>query len=148
LALTIGIYLIRNDGESVRYWQVQELFETLKGTFNKSQQRYNSHDGNDDEGDDKYNKILTSLKSCRTLILDDLGAENGTPWTDAILDMIIDYRYSHEMDTIITSNVDISKLSPRIASRLSEGNICKILMPDFRKVKALQRENKNRKVTK
>jgi len=148
LALTIGIYLIKFGDETfVRYWQVQDLFEVLKGTFNKSQQRHNSYDGNNDEGDDSYNKIIKSLKECSTLILDDLGAENGTEWTRSILDMIIDHRYENEMDTIITSNVsDISELSPRIASRLSEGNVCKILMPDFSKIKAVQREKKNRKV--
>jgi DNA replication protein DnaC len=148
LALTIGLYLIRHDAESVRYWQVQDLFETLKGTFNKSQKRHNSYDGNDDEIDDSYNKILESIKGCETLILDDLGAENGTEWVRSILDMLVDYRYENKMNTIITSNVsDVSELSPRIASRLSEGNICKILMPDFRKIKAVQREKKSRKVT-
>ena len=150
LALTVGIYLIKQGDQTfVRYWQVQDLFEVLKGTFNKSQHRHNSHDGNDDIVDDSYNKIIESLKECETLILDDLGAENGTEWVRSILDMIINHRYAHEMNTIVTSNaIDVSELPPRIASRLSEGNICKILMPDFRKVKALQRENKNRKVTK
>jgi len=150
LALTVGLYIIKSGDETfIRYWQVQDLFEVLKGTFNKSQQRHNSYDGNNDGADDSYNKIIESLKECSTLILDDLGAENGTEWVRSILDMVIDYRYSHELKTIITSNAsDVSELPPRIASRLSEGNICKILMPDFRKVKALQRENKNRKVTK
>ena len=149
LALTIGLYLIRNDWQQVRYWQVQDLFETLKGTFNKSQKHHSSYDGNDHEAEDGYNKILESLKSCETLILDDLGAENGTEWVRSILDMLIDYRYENEKNTIITSNVsDINELSPRIASRLSEGNICKILMPDFRKIKAVQREKKSRKVGK
>jgi DNA replication protein DnaC len=148
LALTIGLYLIRHEEKTVRYWQIQDLFETLKGTFNKSQHRHNSYDGNDNEPDDSYNKILDSLKHCEILILDDLGAQNDTEWVRSILDMIIDYRYENEKETIITSNVsDISELSPRIASRLSEGNVCKILMPDFRKIKAVQREKKTRKVT-
>ena len=162
LAFTVGLYLIRHDQTFVRYWQVQDLFETLKSTFNGKRDNSRNHPVYVDDDDDgngnfnfttpperqSYNEIIQSLKECKTLILDDLGAENDTEWVRSILDMIIDHRYENEMNTIITSNVsDISELSPRIASRFSEGNVCKILMPDFRKIKAVQREKKNRKVT-
>jgi len=148
MALTIGLYQIHHDDAEVRYWQVQDLFETLKGTFNKAQHSHKSYDGNDDVVDDSYSKILEQIKNCDTLILDDLGAENGTPWVMSILDMLIDYRYENQNSTIITSNVNsIDDLPARIASRLSEGNTCKINMPDFRKVKAAQREKKTRKVS-
>jgi len=159
LAFTVGLYLIRHDQTFVRYWQVQDLFETLKSTFNGKRDNSRNHPVYVDDDDDgnfnfttpperqSYNEIIQSLKECKTLILDDLGAENDTEWVRSILDMIIDHRYENEMNTIITSNVsDISELSPRIASRFSEGNVCKILMPDFRKIKAVQREKKSRKV--
>jgi DNA replication protein DnaC len=152
LAMTIGLFLAEQR-RSVRYWQVEKLMDAIRATFNKSKGRYNLREEayRDALGDeeDTYETIMESLEDCEILILDDLSVENGTDWVRAKLDRIIDYRYEHEMKTIITSNVnDINELTARIASRLSEGNICNIQMPDFRKVKAIQREKKLRKANK
>jgi DNA replication protein DnaC len=83
---------------------------------------------------------MAELKDVGVLILDDLGAQKDTDFSLAKLDMIINYRYINELQTVVTANVDnIDELPSRIASRLSEGNVCKINMPDFRKIKSEQR---------
>ena len=91
---------------------------------------------------------MRNAESVEVLILDDIGAQKRTEWETAKLDSLIDYRYEHQSDTVFTTNLDIKDLSPRVASRLSEGNVVKLETPDFRRVKAIQREKRQRKVTK
>lgn len=58
------------------------------------------------------------------LVLDDLGAAKGTEWNEEINYRLINYRYEHELPTLITSNVAPAKLGEalgeRVASRLVE----------------------------
>jgi len=71
------------------------------------------------------------------LVLDDLGAEKTTEYSITTLGLIIDRRLRYNRQVLITTNLTLAeieeKLSARIASRLSEMNIVKITMPDYRK---------------
>lgn len=96
---------------TVIYRQVNSLMNELRNGYEKN----------------NFNDILNDCKICRLLILDDLGAEKSTDWTWATLDEIIDWRYINQLDTIVTTNVTSSKLSPRIASRLLDTHISKII---------------------
>lgn len=55
-------------------------------------------------------------------IIDDLGASGHTPWRQEVLTDMVDFRYSTKLPTIITSNLDQTKIHNiygfRIASRL------------------------------
>lgn len=61
------------------------------------------------------------------LLLDDLSAHRHTPFAEAVLDDLIDYRWSEQRPCIITTNIPPGKLSEalglRIASRLA--GMCK-----------------------
>lgn len=58
------------------------------------------------------------------LVLDDLGAAKATEWTEEVNYRLINWRYEHELPTLITSNVSpnqlVSALGDRVASRLVE----------------------------
>lgn len=58
------------------------------------------------------------------LVLDDLGAAKGSEWTEEINYRLVNHRYEREMPTLITSNVDPTRLAAalgeRVASRLME----------------------------
>ena len=58
------------------------------------------------------------------LVLDDLGAAKGTEWNEEINYRLINYRYEHQLPTIITTNVLPKNLQTalgeRVASRLVE----------------------------
>lgn len=69
-------------------------------------------------------RLLHSLKSCRLLVLDDLGAEKGTEFGAAKLDAIIDHRYVNGLPTIITANT--LELPDRILDRCREGTLVRI----------------------
>lgn len=78
--------------------------------------------------DDTFGSLLEDCKKCWLLILDDLGAEQKTEWAFSMLDEIIDSRYINRQRTIITTNVQPSKLSERIASRLSDTEISEVVV--------------------
>lgn len=75
------------------------------------------------------------------MVIDDLGAEKTTEWSIETLSLIIDRRDRELKPTIITSNLSLSevaeKISGRIASRIANGKIIKIEMPDYRKKRAV-----------
>lgn len=65
-----------------------------------------------------------SVESVELLLLDDLGAEQDTPWAEAQLRDLIDYRYANKLPTVITTNLGWTsmrgRLGPAVASRMSE----------------------------
>ena len=70
---------------------------------------------------DDYNQedILDEIMNADVLLLDDLGAENNTPWSrDEILGNILQYRMDNDLTTFITSNFTVEELE----SVLSETN--------------------------
>lgn len=67
---------------------------------------------------------LSRMKSIPMLIIDDIGKEKKTEWSQQTLFDVINYRYEHMLPTIITSNFDDSGLMNHVgnatASRLNE----------------------------
>jgi DNA replication protein DnaC len=60
------------------------------------------------------------------LVLDDLGIEKRTEWSEDRLYQVLDSRYSWRLPTIITTNVDRERIDARIRSRFREGLVvCK-----------------------
>jgi len=58
-----------------------------------------------------YEDILDEICMCDVLLLDDIGAENNTPWArDEILGTILQYRMDNELSTFFTSNYSIEEL--------------------------------------
>lgn len=55
------------------------------------------------------------------LVLDDLGIEKRTEWSEDRLYQVLDSRYSWRLPTIITTNVDRERIDARIRSRFREG---------------------------
>ncbi len=78
---------------------------------------------------------------CRTprLVIDDLGmGTTDTEWELAKLETIVAFRYRLKLFTAIATNQDIKQLPPRVVSRLSDKELCTMVLnkaPDFRKTK-------------
>ena len=73
--------------------------------------------------DDSADERLIALQVVDLLVLDDLGTEYHKPGenygnTESILFELIADRYSYDRPTIITSNVVLDDVEPRIASRI------------------------------
>lgn len=74
-----------------------------------------------------YDTRFHEIRNAPLLVLDDLGTEHSTPWATEKLFQIINYRYNQRRPTIITTNRDLDRLDPRIASRLKDVSICRHL---------------------
>lgn len=72
---------------------------------------------------------LIRIRECEFLALDDIGAWRVSDWMAEQLYGAIDYRWSHELPVVVSSNVaDLADLlGARIASRLCDGMTTVIL---------------------
>jgi len=71
-----------------------------------------------------YDERFEQIRSVYLLVIDDLGAEQSTPWAAEKLYQIFNYRYNNRLPTVITSNSDLDSLDPRIRSRLCDPDLC------------------------
>ncbi len=101
---------------------VPDFLDYLRATFNP-----HSEGG----GDDYFRRV----KMVEFLALDDLGAENSTPWVNETLFQLINYRYNNELPTIFTSNAEVDGVEDRIRSRMLDNSFTErwaIQAPDYR----------------
>lgn len=130
LALAIGWFFLEQVHWKVKYYQVSELLDLMRREY-------------DNPPADSYGNpvkhILEHCKLCDLLILDDLGTEKVTEWVTEKLNILIDYRWLNELETVFTTNKLLSQLADRIRSRIKEGITVVLEGPDYREIKARAR---------
>jgi DNA replication protein DnaC len=110
LAVAIARYAMEWHRMSVYFAVVPDLLDHLRSTF-------------DPNSGSAYDDRFATIKNAPLLVLDDLGTENATPWAKEKLYQIINHRYSEQMPTVITTNVDLTargKIDERIYSRIMD----------------------------
>ena len=66
--------------------------------------------------DGNVKTLVDEIKLAEVLILDDIGAEQSTPWVrDEILQVILQYRMQENLPTFFTSNFDFEDLEKHFA---------------------------------
>ena len=66
--------------------------------------------------DGNVKTLVDEIKLSEVLILDDIGAEQSTPWVrDEILQVILQYRMQENLPTFFTSNFDFGELEQHFA---------------------------------
>lgn len=89
-------------------------------------------------------KVFDTVKGAPFLVLDDLGAERGSAWVGEKIYMLINYRYSRNLQTVITTNRPLpSELAEalgeqgqRVVSRLAQmGTWVRVDGRDYRLMK-------------
>ena len=66
--------------------------------------------------DGNVKTLVDEIKLSEVLILDDIGAEQSTPWVrDEILQVILQYRMQENLPTFFTSNFDFEELEQHFA---------------------------------
>jgi DNA replication protein DnaC len=129
LAAAIGHERIAR-GDLVLFVTVPDLLDHLRSTYGPS-----SEVG--------YDELFNRMREAPLLILDDLGAENPSPWAREKLYQLLNHRYSLRLPTIITTNVEVDLLDPRLRSRLMDTYLVRqitIDAPDFRNASASLRD--------
>ena len=67
-------------------------------------------------GDGNVKTLVDEIKLSEVLILDDIGAEQSTPWVrDEILQVILQYRMQENLPTFFTSNFNFEDLEQHFA---------------------------------
>jgi DNA replication protein DnaC len=75
-----------------------------------------------------YDQILNAYCTASILCLDDIGmGGKETPWVVGVLEALIDERYHHRLETVMTTNMDIKELPPRVYSRLMDREVSTIV---------------------
>ena len=106
LAAAITHYVIEEFGATVKFGCFTDILTDIKKSFSTDED------------------IVRQLKEVPLLVIDDLGKERQSEWSDSILYEVINSRYEDYMPTIITTNLNPKQLEARfgeaILSRLFE----------------------------
>ena len=74
---------------------------------------------NYDNKDPEFDEVLRMIKTCRLLIIDDIGAERVTDWVRERMVSIINTRVSNNLTTIYTSNLSPEELRGELGDRIA-----------------------------
>jgi DNA replication protein DnaC len=97
-----------DEGDTVFFSIVPDLLDHLRAAFAPTSEL-------------TYDALFERVRESGLLVLDDLGAENGTAWATEKLFQLINYRYNYRMPTVITTNARLmSHMDERIRSRLND----------------------------
>ena len=122
LASAIANYRLERD-ETVCFATVPDLLDELRSTFAPG-------------AAERFDTVFQRLLDVRLLVLDDLGAQQTSPWAQEKLYQILNHRHLAQMPTVITTNLELKEMEPRIASRLADLDVVivyEIEAPDFRR---------------
>lgn len=112
LAAAIANYVVQDHRMQVYFAVAPDLLHHLRSAYAPN-------------AETTYDERFEQIRSVYLLIIDDLGAEQTTPWAQEKLYQIFNYRYNLRLPTVITSNVDLDRLDPRICSRLCDPDLCR-----------------------
>ena len=118
-------------GRPVLFTFVPSLLDHLRATFSP-------------DSPVGYDEQFEQVKTAPLLILDDLGTEARTPWSDDKMYQLIVYRHDARLPTVITSVVPIYQMVdkwPSIGSRLVDMDLVKevaISAPNYRELRLPQ----------
>ena len=104
----------REAGRRVMFVVVPDLLDRLRSSYSPGTTR-------------SFEDIFEEVRSFDLLVLDDLGAQSGTPWADEKLFQLINHRYNASLPTVITTNCTKRNLDARLFTRLSDPQVSTIL---------------------
>ena len=117
-------------GDVVLFITAPDLLDHLRSTYGPS-----SEIG--------YDEQFERIRSAQLLILDDLGAENPSPWASEKLYQLLNHRHSRQLPTVISTNVDLDSIEARIRSRMLDEALFRhasISVPDYRTETGLRQQ--------
>lgn len=105
-------------GSRVLFSTVIDLLDHLRKTYSPS-------------ATEVYDSVLSEMREAALLVLDDLGAQQSTPWATEKLFQLLNFRYNYGMPTVITTNnLDLQGIDDRIRSRMTDASLVSIVVID------------------
>ena len=108
---------------------IPTLFLTVPDLLNSLRFSY-------DDPESTFEQRFDEIRSAPLLIMDDFGTQNATEWSQEKLFQILNYRYINKLPVVITTNLMLEEMEPRIRSRLEDPEMVtsvKIIAPDYRR---------------
>jgi DNA replication protein DnaC len=122
-AITIELW---KRGLFARIQTFPDLMGRLKDTFERDK----------GQREQTFNDIIKSVYTLPYLLVDDVGSAGSfTPFSLAQLERVVLYRYRENLFTVLTTNLDISKIPEFIISRFSDAEKARLVLnngEDFR----------------
>ncbi len=121
LAAAITVALAES-GRSVLFQVVPDLLDHLRATYAP-------------RSPIAFDQVFLDVREAPCLVLDDLGAQNATPWALEKLYQILNHRYNNRLPTVITTNAPLEDMDPRLRSRLTDESLVRrvaMTAPDYR----------------
>ncbi|MBE3559930.1 MAG: ATP-binding protein [Ktedonobacteraceae bacterium] len=110
LALAIANICLER-GSVVLFSVVPDLLDHLRAAFAPT-------------ASEVYDQLFAKMREAEVLVLDDLGAQQSSPWANEKLFQLLNYRYNLGMPTVITANPrGLQGIDERIRSRLSDNGL-------------------------
>lgn len=103
LAMLVSAEALRN-GHSVAIYSLPRLLGMLRETF-------------EEESEGSLSDLLDRLASVELLHIDDVGAEQSSPWVLEQLYTIVNTRYEDSRAIVLTTNLDMPALREQIGDR-------------------------------
>jgi DNA replication protein DnaC len=75
-----------------------------------------------------YDEFFDQVRNAPLLVLDDLGAQTGTPWAKEKLDQLFTSRFNSELPTVIVTITPLEEMDDRLRTRLTDPGLCKVYM--------------------
>lgn len=121
--LAVAIAAARMDvGEEVYFAFVPEFLDQLRNAY-------------DTGSTVSFGEMFERVKSVPLLILDGLGEEISSEWSEEKLFQVLVRRHNAKLPTVITTQVDFSTKGKRVGSRVRDSSIGKLIpieAPDYR----------------
>jgi len=76
-----------------------------------------------DDPDATFEQRFEDIRSAPLLVMDDFGTQNATEWAQEKLFQILNYRYINKLPLVVTTNLLIEEMEPRIRSRLDDPDL-------------------------
>jgi DNA replication protein DnaC len=121
LAAAVANYAV-GMGVPTLFLTVPDLLDTLRFSYN--------------DEDVTFEERFADIRNAKLLVLDDFGTQNATGWAQEKLFQIINYRYINKLPTVVTTNLSLDEIEPRIRSRLGDPGLVTLVRmnaPDFRR---------------
>lgn len=121
LAVAIAQAVLRR-GEAALFVVVPDLLDHLRAAFGPNSET-------------SFDERFETVRQSPLLILDDFGAQSATPWAKEKLFQLLNHRYMAHLPTVITTNLRLTEIEPRLRSRLGDPDISTVVpitAADFR----------------
>jgi DNA replication protein DnaC len=126
---------VSQSGLPVMFVVVADLLDYLRATFQPGTPA-------------SYDRRFKALQRASLLVLDDLGAQNTTPWAAEKLFQILNHRYISGLPTVFTVSTDNWEgLDERLRSRLLDAHVCTLIelnVPSYREPAAARKSTRRR----